>query len=53
MLSLWVRVQNFFAEGEEGQWYTGGGGFLGLLVAIAIILACAVFIWVNVDVNEK
>jgi len=52
MLGIIAKINLWLAD-EDGQWYAGSGGFLGLLVAIAIILACAVFIWVNVDVNEK
>ena len=51
--TLIINTLNWINDDERGQWYAGGGGVLGLIVALCIIVACIVFIWVNIDINEK
>ena len=51
MLSLWVRVQNWLHD-ERGD-FNFGGGTLGLIALILFIVCCVVFLWINIDVNEK
>ena len=52
MLSLFVRVQNWLHD-EEGDFSIGGGGTLGLIAIVLIIICAVVWLWINIDVNEK
>ena len=50
MTGLFVRIQNALAD-ERGQW-ANGGGVVGVLVAIAVILAIIVMlVWLRPHIN--
>ncbi len=48
ILNLMAKIQS-----EKGQFNLGGGGILGLVLVILLILCAVVFLWINIDVNEK
>ena len=52
MLSLYVRFTNWIQE-ERGDFDLGGHGILGLILVLLLIACALVFLWVNIDINEK